>query len=220
MSCVPYELIRSNRKSLALVIDTDAKLIVRAPLKMPVDEIEAFINKKKRWIEEKQKQVEVFGEKHPPVSVQTGESLMYLGNSFAIIKDNVETVQVNATEILVPEAYTTDDLIVWLKNEAEKIITERVIHYSNITGAEYSSIKLSEAKGRWGSCSPKNSLNFAWRLVMCPLSVIDYVVVHELSHIAYKNHSPAFWARVKTVMPTYEDEQDWLNINREIMEII
>lgn len=220
MSCVPYELIRSNRKSLALVIDTDAKLIVRAPISMPIDEIEVFINKKKRWIEEKQKQVEVFGEKHPPVSVRTGESLMYLGNSYAIIKDNVETVQVNSTEILVPETYTTDDLIEWLKDEAEKIITERVAHYSNITGAEYSGINLSEAKGRWGSCSPKNSLNFAWRLVMCPLSVIDYVVVHELSHIAYKNHSPAFWARVKTVLPAYEDEQEWLKLNRKIMEII
>ena len=220
MSTIPYELVRSDRKSLALVIDTDAKLIARAPLKMPVEEIEAFINKKKHWIADKQKQVEVFGEKHPPVSVRTGESLMYLGNSYAIIKDNVDGIQVNATDILVPENYTTDDLIVWLKGEAEKLITERVQHYINIMGVKPNGIKLSEAKARWGSCSPKNSLNFAWRLVMCPLSVVDYVVVHELSHITYKNHSPAFWARVKTVLPAYEDEQEWLKLNRKIMEII
>ena len=81
-------------------------------------------------------------------------------------------------------------------------------------------VKLSEAKARWGSCSTKNNLNFSWRLVMCPLSVIDYVAVHELSHITYKNHSPAFWARVKTVLPTYEDDQEWLKANRKLMEII
>ena len=55
---------------------------------------------------------------------------------------------------------------------------------------------------------------------MCPLSVIDYVVVHELSHITYKNHSPAFWARVKTLLPDYEDRQDWLRLNKRIMDII
>lgn len=55
---------------------------------------------------------------------------------------------------------------------------------------------------------------------MCPLSVIDYVVVHELSHITYKNHSSAFWARVKTVLPTYEDGQEWLKLNKKLMEII
>lgn len=92
--------------------------------------------------------------------------------------------------------------------------------YSNVMGVTPGIIKLSEAKARWGSCSTKNNLNFAWRLVMCPLSVIDYVVVHELSHITYKNHSPAFWARVKTVLPTYEDAQEWLRINKKLMEII
>lgn len=55
---------------------------------------------------------------------------------------------------------------------------------------------------------------------MCPLSVIDYVVVHELSHNTYKNYSPAFWAWVKTVLPNYEDDQDWLRVNKKLMEII
>ena len=55
---------------------------------------------------------------------------------------------------------------------------------------------------------------------MCPMAVIDYVVVHELSHIDYKNHSPVFWARVKTVLPNYKEQQDWLKVNRKILEII
>lgn len=220
MQEIAYQVVRSNRKSVALVIDNEANLIVRAPLQMQDAMIEDFVRKKKRWINEKQQQVAVFGEKHPPVVVETGESLMYLGSTYAIIKDAVDAVQVSGNELFVPNEYGIAEMTEWLKSEAMRIISERVSNYAGIMGVTPGEIKLSDAKARWGSCSTKNNLNFAWRLIMCPLSVIDYVVVHELSHITYKNHSPAFWARVKTVLPNYEDDQDWLKVNKKLMEII
>lgn len=220
MQDIAYQVVRSNRKSVALVIDNEANLIVRAPLQMQDATIDEFVRKKKRWINEKQQQVAVFGEKHPPVVVETGESIMYLGSTYAIIKDAVDTVQVSGNELFVPNEYGIDEMIEWLKSEAMRVISERVNNYAGIMGVTPGEIKLSDAKARWGSCSTKNNLNFAWRLIMCPLSVIDYVVVHELSHITYKNHSPAFWARVKTVLPNYEDDQDWLKVNKKLMEII
>ena len=121
---------------------------------------------------------------------------------------------------MIPIDATMENITAWLKSEAGKIIEERVARYANIMGVSYSGVKTSEAKGRWGSCSSKDSLNFAWRLVLAPLGIIDYVVVHELSHITYKNHSPQFWARVKTVLPNYKEQQDWLKANRLLMEII
>lgn len=217
---IAYQVVRSNRKSVALVIDNEANLIVRAPIQMPDATIDEFVRKKRRWINEKQQQVAVFGEKHPPVVVETGESIMYLGSNYAIIKDDVDSVEVSGNELLVPENFDVAALTAWLKEQAMQIISERVALYANIMGVTPGTVKLSEAKARWGSCSTKNNLNFTWRLIMCPLSVIDYVVVHELSHITYKNHSPAFWARVKTVLPNYEDDQDWLKVNRKLMEII
>lgn len=69
----------------------------------------------------------------------------------------------------------------WYKNEAQKVIQERVEYYSQLTGIKYKSVTITDAKRRWGSCGPKGSLNFTWRLVMAPLRVIDYVVVHELA---------------------------------------
>jgi len=220
MQEIAYQVVRSNRKSVALVIDNEANLIVRAPLQMQDSEIDEFIRKKKRWINDKQQQVAVFGEKHSPVVVETGETLMYLGSSYAIIKNAVDSIQISGNELLVPNEYGFEEMIEWLKSEAIHIISERVSNYAGVMGVTPGEIKLSDAKARWGSCSTKNNLNFAWRLIMCPLSVIDYVVVHELSHIAYKNHSSAFWARVKTVFPNYEDAQDWLKVNRKLMEII
>lgn len=220
MQDISYQVVRSNRKSVALVIDSEANLIVRAPALMPDTVIDEFVRKKRRWINEKQQQVAVFGEKHPPVVVKTGESIMYLGSSYAIINDTVDSVEMSGNELLVPENFDVDALTAWLKEQAMQIISERVALYANIMGVTPGTVKLSKAKARWGSCSAKNNLNFAWRLIMCPLSVIDYVVVHELSHITYKNHSPAFWARVKTVLPTYEDNQEWLKTNKKLMEII
>jgi hypothetical protein len=217
---IAYQVVRSNRKSVALVIDNEANLIVRAPLQMQDATIDEFVRKKKRWINEKQQQVAVFGEKHPPVIVETGESIMYLGSTYAIIKDTVDAVQVSGNELFVPNKYGISEMTEWLKSEAMRVISERVNNYAGIMGVTPGEIKLSDAKARWGSCSTKNNLNFAWRLIMCPLSVIDYVVVHELSHITYKNHSPVFWARVKTILPNYEDNQDWLKVNKKLMEII
>lgn len=122
--------------------------------------------------------------------------------------------------MIIPQAFQKTDVIEWMKAEAERVLSERVKKYSSLTGTSYSSLKLSDAKARWGSCGAKGSLNFAWRLIMCPISVIDYIVVHELSHITYKNHSEGFWARVKTVLPNYTEQQDWLKINRKIMDTI
>jgi len=220
MNVIPYKIIRSNRKSIALVIDSEANLIVRAPQYAKESDIVDFVEKKRRWIADKQYQVSVFGEKHSPVIFESGESILFLGNTYTILKEAVPSIRFSSANILIPSEYLRSDVIDWLKAEAEKILTERVSRYANIMGVSYTSVKLSEAKSRWGSCSAKDNLNFAWRLIMCPMAVIDYVIVHELSHIAYKNHSPAFWARVKTVLPNYKEQQDWLKLNRKLMEII
>ena len=220
MSTIPCEIIRSNRKTLALVIDSEAKLIIRAPLHISDRKIDEFIARKKRWIFEKQQQVSAFGEKHTQVTVATGDSILYLGNTYTIMHEPVTEISIIGTTMSIPKGYGMNEVICWLRNEANTVIQERVERYANIMGVSFLSIKMSEAKARWGSCSTKNNLNFSWRLIMCPIAVIDYVVVHELSHIEYKNHSTAFWARVKTVLPYYQEQQDWLKVNRKLMEII
>ena len=105
---------------------------------------------------------------------------MQLGNKYAIIKDAVDAVEISGNELIVPKNYDVAALTAWLKEQALQIILERIALYANVMGVTPGTIKLSEAKARWGSCSTKNNINFAWRLIMCPISVIDYVVVHEL----------------------------------------
>jgi len=215
-----YEVVRSNRKTIALVVDSNATLVVRAPFSVSDNEIKEIVNKKQVWIAEKRKQVEVFAIHHPKVEMKDGAGVMYLGNSYTIAKDTITNFKVVEPFIYAPQNATVETFTEWLKDKALTIIIERVKKYTSMMGVEYSKISLSDAYARWGSCSSKNSLNFAWRLVMCPVSVIDYVVVHELSHITYKNHSPLYWARVKTILPNYSECQEWLKANRKLMEIL
>lgn len=214
MNSIPYKVIRSDRKSIALVIDNEANLVIRAPHNTKDKEIADFVDKKRHWIIDKQHQVSVFGEKHSPLLIETGESILYLGDTYTLLRDDVSEIKISSTNILIPENYNKENVVTWMKNEASKLLNERVAKYAGLMGITYESVKMSEAKARWGSCSVKNNLNFAWRLIMCPIAVIDYVVIHELSHVTYKNHSPAFWARVKTVLPHYKEQQDWLKVNR------
>jgi predicted metal-dependent hydrolase len=215
-----YEIIRSNRKTIALVVDSNATLIIRAPFSVSDKEIKEIITKKQFWIAEKKKQIENFGVNHPKVEIENGAGVMYLGNSYTIAKEAVSDFKVVEPFIYAPVNATVETFTKWLKDEALIILTERVKRYASIMGVEYSKLSLSDAFARWGSCSNKNSLNFAWRLVMCPIIIIDYVVVHELSHITYKNHSSLFWARVKTIIPNCNECQEWLKVNRKLMEII
>jgi len=96
------------------------------------------------------------------------------------------------------------------RQKAQELIPERVAHYSNLTGINYLRVKINSAKKRWGSCSKAGNLNFSWRLVLVPLEVLDYVVVHELSHIIHRNHSKRFWALLAKLYPSCKACRKWL----------
>jgi predicted metal-dependent hydrolase len=220
MTDIQYKVVRSDRKSMVLVIDSEAKLIVRAPYLTKESEIADFIKKKKRWILEKQEQISAFNKKQNPVIIKKGANIQYLGNTYAIQFGSAAKIQISGTNIILPRGFTKKRMTAWFKREARKLIDERVDRYAKIMGARYASIRLSGARTRWGSCSGKNKLNFTWRLIMCPIAAIDYVIVHELSHITYKNHSPGFWALVKTAFPDFKEQKKWLKTNRYVMDII
>ena len=77
-------------------------------------------------------------------------------------------------------------------------------------GVEYRRIRIGGQRTLWGSCSPRGTLSFNWRLVLAPLEVLDYVVVHELCHLRVPNHSRRFWALVERHRPHWRRQRDWL----------
>jgi len=220
MSEIPYKLVRSRRRTLALIVNREAQLIVRAPMKMSENVILDFIRKKARWIAEKQRQATDTGAKQKTFTLSNGETVLYQGNTYTILRKPVSDVTLDGHVMHVPDAMTLDGFAAWMREQGRRMLRERADYFADLMGLRYTSIKMSGAKRRWGSCSARNALNFAWRLMMCPPPVIDYVVVHELSHIPHKGHGARFWNHVATVMPDYKEAQQWLRHNRKVLDVV
>lgn len=93
---------------------------------------------------------------------------------------------------------------------AKEYFPKRVDYFIQFTGGSYNRITIRDQKTRWGSCSAKGTLSFNWRLMLAPPAILDYVVVHELCHLSYMNHSAAFWKKVESVYPDYRTARKWL----------
>lgn len=161
-----YTLIRSGRKTLALEISRDCKVIVRAPQKMPQKKIDEFVEQYDSWI-----------------------------------KKNLEKQRKRVNE----QSSLTENDIAELKRRAYDYLPERTEYYAKIMGVEYSGVKITSAKTRYGSCSAENSICFSYLLMLKPLRAVDYVVVHELAHTVHHNHSRQFYALIEKYMPDYKE---------------
>jgi predicted metal-dependent hydrolase len=217
------KIIRSKRRSIALEVARDATLIVRAPYRTPLDFIEKVVFKKRFWIKEKQEFVRDRCKKVIPKEFVSGEGFLYLGDMYKLeFVDDLDIPIVFNDSFQILRKYCNNAkeiLIAWYREQADQKISERVIWHSSLSGLKYNKIKISNAQKRWGSCSAKENLNFSWRLIMAPLRVIDYVVVHELAHIEEKNHSKRFWNKIKIMLPDYKQQKDWLKENRHLLDI-
>jgi len=139
---------------------------------------------------------------------------LYLGREYyAQIRQNKNNIVELEDKFYIAspsEKYIKTYLESWYKQQARKVIVERVYKYADFSGSKFNSVNLSSATTRWGSCSSEKNLNFNWKLIMAPLEVIDYVVTHELAHLMEMNHSKDFWERVRKMFPIYREYRTWL----------
>jgi predicted metal-dependent hydrolase len=216
------KIIRSKRRTIVLEITADASLVIRAPIKTSLAYINELVAKKNHWIKTKQELIKKNYVKAKPKEFVSDESFLYLGKSYRLkITDKHDNVFLDDFLYLPRsmQAKAKQHLVDWYKKAACEKVTQRLNWYSNITGLKYKSVKITNAQKRWGSCSNKGSLCFSWRLIMSPLNVLDYVIVHELAHIAEKNHSSRFWNKVKEIMPDYKEKNKWLKENGNALNL-
>jgi predicted metal-dependent hydrolase len=224
MKKVPIDkIIRSKRKTFALQIAHDASLTVRVPLTASVDMIEKVVTKKADWIRRKQKEIKERYQRAAPKEFVDGEDFMYLGETYKlrITEDQADSLIFNNEFCLLRREINNAEevFIAWYKKAARDQISARVNDYAKKTGLPFNKVKITNAKQRWGSCSARGNLNFAWRLIMAPLSVIDYVIIHELAHLKHQNHSRRYWTTVAVMMPGYRKERQWLKDNGHLLTI-
>lgn len=207
-----YRLKRSARRTIGFTIDGSG-LSITAPRWVTLADIEAAIAEKQRWIFAKLAEWKTRTEQRalPQIDWRDGAALPYLGKTVTIaLGAGAVAFDADALRLSLPLPVQADMQQIkdrvqgWLQGEAKRIFGERLAVYAEKLGVTYSMYALSSAATRWGSCSSDGKIRLNWRLIHFPMSIIDYVVAHELSHLREMNHSPAFWDVVRSVLPDFE----------------
>ncbi|MBR6114514.1 MAG: M48 family metallopeptidase [Oscillospiraceae bacterium] len=160
-----YEIRRSGRRTLALELTREGKLLVRAPRFLPAAAIRQFVEAREDWIRAAESRQAERAAAHPePDEAQKKEYI----------------------------------------RRARELLPARTAHFAALMGVSPTRITITSARTRFGSCSAKNALSFSWRLMAYPAEAVDYVVVHELAHIRYHDHSPAFYDFIASVLPDHK----------------
>ena len=224
-----YLLVRSKKrkKTISLQVETDGTILIYAPYRTPMGEIDKFFNQKKRWLKRIIEEREARLEEIKPKEYLIGELFLYLGIQYPLIIADVsegsDSLAFSAGQFVLARdmVYQGRKLFIdWYKNKSQEYIEKTLKHYSRALGLNPGGIRISNALSRWGSCSPNNNLSFSWRLIMAPCPVIDYVVVHELTHMKEKNHSMRFWGLVAKTIPDYKKQRLWLKENGDLLNVL
>ena len=216
-----YELVRSNRKTLALTVNREGRLVARAPLHTPLTQIEAFIREKQSWIDRTMARLAMLPPPPKALALTDGAVLPYLGRSVVLRLAPVSRITLSGDALLVPASATDISPVVrWLEAQARALLAERVQCLSRQLSLYPKTQRLTHAKGRWGSMSTRGTLSLNRALIHCPPDVVDYVILHELCHIRHPNHSAQFWAMVERCMPDYRTKRDWLRANQSLIRVL
>ena len=226
---ITFNLIYRKRKTMSIEVETTGEVTVIAPVGTSSDDVIEKVKSRAGWIVSKQYESKFINDTKIEREAVSGESYMYLGRNYSLdirVDENIDNISVKLFQgKFVVNTYIKDEDFIkkamenWYREKTLAKVKERVSYYSSYFNDEVTTVKVKEQKKRWASCTSKNELLFNWRCVMAPVFVLDYIVVHEMCHMEYKNHSKDFWNRVYAVMPDYEVRKSWLKNNGIKMDI-
>jgi len=220
-----YTIKRSpKRKKLTITVERDRSVVVHAPDSTSEETIREVVESKQQWIHEKLRHAQKYeAQPHPPgKELVNGESALYLGREYTIEVVHNDTTGIRFEQrFIIPASLASKRKHVlrnWYIDQARETILSKAQSVAVVLGVEFGSAKIMDNRFRWGSCTPKNNVNFNWRLIKAPMFVIDYVVVHELAHLIESNHTPRFWNIVRAQSPKMEKAKQWLREYGQILE--
>lgn len=218
----PDEIIRSERRTLAVQIDPFGRLLVRAPKRCSTERIFAFLQQKEGWITRKRAEIQGAGICLPSENLE-GYPLLLLGKKHVVRLWDESLIHVERSGetalLFLPRKQTKTRLIAWLKENALRLFSACTEDTAQKMGVTYKAVKINAARGSWGLCTRENEIRYSFRLLFCPKEVVEYVVLHELAHVRVKNHSPRFWAEVARYDAQYAEKRRWLKTHAALMRL-
>ena len=194
-----------------------SRLDGRVTLTMPASASKAralaFAREKERWIRAR------LSDRPEEIRADFGAVLPVDGRDLEIVEAARSRLNIEAGRIEISDRSNCVPAAVagLLKTHARDRLVTAADHFSGLLGRPYHRITLRDTRSRWGSCSAQGALMFSWRLILAPRAVLDYVVAHEVAHLAEMNHGPRFWATVERLWPEYRSHRDWLRREGEAL---
>lgn len=207
-----------RRKTIEIAIEPPARVRVSAPLRTTDAEIDALVRQRADWILRKLDTLRNGGRRQ----WQTGEVVRFLGREYPLRvidgpRSSLPAVRLSGGRLEVRVPPSPDEATRrlraamavewWYRQEAERRLRERIAHFAPRLGVAPRAVLIRAQRRRWGSCSATGVLRFNWRIMMAPPDVVDYVVVHELCHLAHPHHQASFWAAVASALPDYRERK-------------
>lgn len=218
---------------MAISVDRQARVRVFAPTLMSEKRIIDFIHQKSHWITKKVKEFEARFPLLPKHHYRDGEEFLFLGKPYLLryVPSDKKRIKIeidHCLEAFVPvnmpweksEHSLKRAILSWYRQQAERIVGERLPLWVQKLGLSPQKVRVRTQKRIWGSCYFKTrTININWKIVMAPLEVVDYIILHELCHLHAPNHSKRFWSKVRSIFPHFKDCEKWLKDNEGRMTL-
>lgn len=218
-----YKLAQSDRKTMSIYVEPDGNIVVRAPKNLPQKKIDAIIDLKSYWIYKSISEFQQLNKTKVTRKITDGEGFLFMGKSYRLKITNNITIP-----IILHQGYfllhsdkinkARDHFINFYKEKGKEHIPQRVEYFKQKIGVEPKIVRIIELKNRWASKTDK-AVNFHWKIMLAPMTIIDYIIVHELAHLKVPDHSDEFWEIVESVMPNYKDKIYWLKVNGANLDV-
>ncbi len=220
---IDYKVERSKRSTADIIVERDGSVLVRAPESLPDERIEDIVESKRYWIYKTLAEWRDLNAARVQREFKGGEGFLYLGRNYRLSLVTGQEVPlllkggrfslrrelVEQGDVAGAQSAFRDYFI----EKGQQKLTERVEYFAPKVGVKAAGLIVKELGNRWASCSPTGKLAFHWKCMMAPLTIIDYIVVHELCHMYERDHTKAFWNEMDKILPNYQERKEWLRAN-------
>ena len=227
---ISYQLRRSATASERKIIVTPGAVEVVALATDDLASIAGFLQRKRQWVFNTVREMErVTANRHSVPRLMTGSKVLFRGRkiSLTVRRTDGERADVtfrNGFVVDLPnwvgegaDRVVASELKLWMKQRLRRDVLEIASEYSDRFGLVPKSVRTANFPNGWGSCGPEGNILINWQLIFAPRKVLEYVVVHELAHLRYRSHGPAFWKFLARLMPAYRSAKAWLEQNQSVL---
>lgn len=220
---IEYQLLPgSDRQTTDIVIERSGVIAVRPPLRMTPEQVDDTVLSKRMWIYRNLAEWRDLNATRVNREWVSGESYLYLGSSYRLqwVAEQDEPLKLKDGRFCLLRSVVDNGgnesaqlmFEAFYKEKGLPRLKKRVAHFAAKVGVSAGDIHIKDLGYRWASCLKNGDLHFHWKCLMAPLTVIDYIIVHELCHLHHRDHSDAFWNEVDKVLPDYRERKDWLRV--------